>query len=480
MVNLADYYQPHAGQQKLHLSNADEKYEEAGRRFGKSRGAIGELLDNYIQWLKDYSEGTRMSFLVPHWHCWVVVPDYNQGRQAWNELKAFIPMEFRKTPPRNGVHEEEKTIELRGPDSVSYGLIELKSAHDPDTLQTTGLDFLWVSESQDISDRAVNEKLRPTLHSPGRYGKALFEGIPSMWPDHWFRRGCVAAQRDTTGRRAYFHFTAFENPLLSDKQKEDINWDKELMTDAAWRRMYLAVFNVNSGFFRGIDACIAGSMLSAPVPGQHYSAGLDFGVSNDATVLNIMDREQRKTVQRFRWDSTPWPDQKEAIVLIAREWKLEDIACDTSNMGGIVMFQDLEQAGLSVREFKFQGENRQIYLRTLQVAIEHVTYTFPQIDTLIRELRQFQYIRLQSGQYRVQAPSGEKDDEVMSAALGLQTVDAPIPYEPMPVLPVGGRYVPTQAEADGLARPAGRGARAMQSRHSDRLLERARDAGVLA
>lgn len=471
VVNLADYYSPHPGQMKLHQSKADEKYEEAGRRFGKSRGAIGELLINYTTWLNDYAEGKRMAALIPHWHCWVVVPDYNQGRQAWNELKEFIPREFRKSPPRNGVHEEEKTIELKGPDSNSMGLVELKSAHDPDTLQTVGLDFLWVSESQDIPDRAMNEKLRPTLHSPGRYGKALFEGIPSMWPDHWFRRGCIASQRDETGRRAYFHYTAFDNPLLSERQKEDIEWDKELMTDAAWRRMYLAQFNLNAGFFRNIDSCISGTMIHEPVPDHLYVAGLDMGMSNDFTVMTIMDMEQRKVVNRYRYDSTTWPVMREHIAGLHDKWLFQSIIIDTSNMGGIMAHQELMEMNLPVEDFKFQGENRQTLLGELQVAIENTTITFPQIDSMIRELRQFQYIRNRDGRYQVRAPAGENDDEVMALALALRACNPPNSLVVHRQSMKSNRYMPTQSETNtGVI--MGFGARMMRERKIERMRER--------
>ena len=107
------------------------------------------------------------------------------------------------------------TITLNGPTEEVWGLIELKSADNAQSLQTVGLDFLWVSESQDIPNAAA-EKLRPTLRQAGRMGKAVYEGIPSLYPEHWFRRGCAAAERGAHKNHRYFHYTVYQNPLLNE------------------------------------------------------------------------------------------------------------------------------------------------------------------------------------------------------------------------------------------------------------------------
>ena len=481
MVSIIEGYTPHAGQQQVHDSKAKEKWEEAGRRFGKSRGGVGELGENLFQWYQDVVADKRADGLIPGFHSWIVVPNFPQGRQVWSELKSLIPGKLVLH-----IDEDDKTLTLKGPkskhkdDMINNAFIELKSAHDPDSLQTVGLDFLWVMESQDVSDRAANEKLRPTLRSPGRYQKALYEGIPSMWPDHWFRRGCTFARARSSKRHAYFHFTVYDNPLLSPEELEAIEDDRELMTDTAWKRMYMAEFNINAGFFKGIDGCIASDVLDQPIPGSQYVAGLDFGVSQDATVLNIMDSDSRQVVNRYRWDSTSWPVMREHIIALHAEWNFWRVACDTSNMGGIAMYQELVDANLPCEAYSFQGETRQNLLGRLQVAIERSSIQFPNIKTLIRELRMFQYIRIQGQggvvRYRVQAPHGEHDDEVMALALAVQVCNDPVPVMLTGRLPRG-RYLPTQAEANG-GPSSGFGAALMKQRKLDRIAARWDRSGI--
>ncbi len=464
-------YKPHSGQRIIHKANVKQKWLEAARRWGKGRTGLGELENAYLDWVDLFRSGKRDNALVPHFHAWVVAPNYNQARQPWHEILEFLPSEWiKETKQADGM------IYLYGPSERAWGLIEVKSAHDPDGLQTVGLDYLWVSESQDISDAAF-QKLIPTLRSPGRMGRALFEGIPSMWPDHWFRRGCMAAQRRANQNHRYFHFTVYQNPLLSEEEQKEVEGDKEFMTEAAWRRMYLAEFSLNAGFFKNIDGCVSGDILTQPMPGATYVAGLDIGISQDATILTIMDATQRKVVNRFRWDSTPWSSMRDHIISLNEEWGFSRIMVDSSNMGGIMAYQELSEANLAVEEFKFQGENRQKILGNIQVAIERATISFPQIDTLIRELRSFQFIRMSNGLYKVQAPQGEFDDEVMALALALWVCDDAVPVTQTGSLPIG-RYMPTQDEAGGNGLSNSWGARMMKDRKSQRMKERWEKSGL--
>ncbi len=64
------------------------------------------------------------------------------------------------------------TITLNGMTEEVWGLIEMKSADNAQALQTVGLDFLWVSEAQDIPNAAA-EKLRPTLRQARSNGESL-------------------------------------------------------------------------------------------------------------------------------------------------------------------------------------------------------------------------------------------------------------------------------------------------------------------
>jgi hypothetical protein len=475
-LDLSQYYSAHKSQEIVHSSKANEKWVEAARRWGKGRCAFGEMLIAYLKtWERTDTMISKYKLVPPGFHAWIVVPSFPQGRQSWNELMSLWPPQFRLGDPDRS----QMTMRVSGPggDPQKWGQIEIKSAHDPEALQTVGLDFLWVSEAQDIAN-AAQEKLRPTLRSPGRLGRAIHEGIPSLWPEHWFRTGFENAKRNTRQGHEAFHFTMYDNPLLTEDDLRQIEYDRGFMTDMSWRRMYLAEFSRSAGFFKNIDECIAGDTLREPVPGANYIAGLDIGVSRDFTVLHIMDSNERKVVYHQFWDSTPWSNVRENIAALCRHWNVQDLVADSSGMGKALV-QELSEAALPVTAFDITGANRQDLLGDLQVATERGTISFPNIPLLIRQLRSFQYQRMKSGMIRAQAPPGEHDDEVFALALALRACSPAYPVTQQRRTGYTGRYVPTQEEAnggDGL--PSSLGARLMRERRIDRIRERVDRAGV--
>jgi hypothetical protein len=465
-LNLADFYEPHEGQQAFHDSKAKVKVAEQGRRYGKSRQSLWEMIR--VFW-EAAAEIPVPNSVIPPFHAWIVAPSFPQARQVWNELISFLPPQM--VAP-GGIRQDEKMIYLRGTPNRSWGLIEVKSAHDPESLQTAGLDFLWITESQDIKDTAF-QKLLPTLRSPNRLGRAVFEGIPSLWNDHWFRRVVVTAQEGRKGYEA-FHATAFDNPLLNDEQKAEIEMDKEILPMRIWRRLYLAEFSEEAGYFKNISACVAGDLLPEPIGNTEYVAGLDLGRKLDASVLMVMDASSRKVVHHMAWeDGTSWILQRESMVKQHEMWNFSSIIIDATGMGGDIFTQELQEHALPVQPFIFTQSSRETLLQTLAVSLERQTVSFPAVPQLLRQLRAFQYRKLPSGQYKVEAPPGEHDDEVFALALAL-TACAEAPSS----VPMGNsyrraRYVPTQSEANhGILGGETKGAKMMRARRLSRLEER--------
>ena len=462
-----DVYTPHEGQQEVHDKEAQIKVLNIGRRWGKSRCGLFEMLDNF-----NYACGVPLpGGLTPPWHAWVVVPAEPQGRQAWTEMMEFIPKDW-----VTDYKQADGVIYLRGTEMRPWGMIELKSAYHPESLQSVGLDFLWGMECQDIPDEAFS-KLMPTLRSPGRLKYALFEGIPSLWAGHWFAKLCAMAQR---GRKGFYykHATAFDNPLLTEEDKEEIRSDIDLLGEDAWKRMYMADSNVMAGYFKNLDACIAGDELVEPILGARYVGGLDLGRKLDPSVLLIMDAQERRVVYHRTWDmGESWKQQRQEIEFVGRKWGLERLVVDATSMGGDIFCEELRDVGLPVEQFVISRVTRDELLKPLLIAIEREIIQYPNIPTLVRQLRAFQPRKLPGGGMRVEAPPGEHDDEVFALALALTACDPP---DSKRIAQRGGsrRYVQTQAEANGQV-PMSQGAKMMRERKTDRMRKRATLAGVL-
>jgi hypothetical protein len=433
----------HPFQALVHSSDAKHRVIEGARRAGKSRVALWELITT----IQEKMPESVSPHLQPPFHAWIVCPTYPQANQVWNELMAFVPANWQRK-----ISEEYKRIELNGmPGGRAWGLIEVKSAHDPDSLQTAGLDFLWVTESQDIDNTAF-DKLSPMLHSPDRNLRAIWEGIPSLWRDHWFWRQCDFAAK---GHRnyEYFHWSCYDNPMLTAEQIEEIELERQVMTDAAWKRMYLAERSESAGFFKNIDDCAAGDLLAGPLPGARYVGGLDLGRKHDATVLWIMDADQRKGIYHQSWDAgEDWTQQREGIVHACDIFGLDRLNIDATGMGGDMFSQTLAEAGLPVEDFIFTEPTRMHLLNNLAVALERETVTYPAQQDLMRQFRAFQFIKRGNGKPRPDHPEGEHDDEIMAFGMALLLCEEAVPESPRHYR--GGRmsYFPQNGDGGSLGR----------------------------
>jgi hypothetical protein len=458
-------YTPHSGQWEVHQNKAQVKVLHVARRWGKSRMALFEMLNSYQMSL----DIEAPSSLVPPWHCWIVCPSYPQANQTWTELMAFIPPDW--IAP-NGARQDQWQIRLKGSQKRKWGLIEVKSAVNVDSLQTVGLNFLWVNESQDIPDLAF-EKLLPTTRTPDRITYQLYEGIPPLFPDHWFQKLYELGQRDSAKNYFSYKATVYENPLLTAEQIAEIELDREVLREASWRRMYLAEYSESAGFFSKIDDNTVGNVQDAPIPGVRYVAGLDLGKKHDASVLTILEAKGRKVVAAYVWDAGEnWVTQRESINHWSEFWGLERIIVDSTGLGD-VFFDELSNMGAPAEAFVISGsEERTSLLNLLAVAMENSTVSYPDIPTLRRQLRAVQPMKTASGKYRPDVPSGEHDDYVFSFALGLTACDSPVQLSAHSRI-TKMSYGPTGSKlsTSGQAR--------MRLRQSAKLKERLERAGVL-
>ena len=117
-LDLGDAYKPHKGQQYLHDQDVKVKVLEVGRRWGKSRFSLWELIRRYLEALETPVDDS----LIPPFHAWIVGPSYPQSRQVWNELLSFLPAQF--IAP-GGVRQDEHMVYLLGSEHRRWGLIEV-------------------------------------------------------------------------------------------------------------------------------------------------------------------------------------------------------------------------------------------------------------------------------------------------------------------------------------------------------------------
>jgi len=444
-------YEPYPWQREMHLSPAKVKWVHAGRRSGKTRSALAEALEAInrasrtpVKLPDGRQVSAREAGLEPEIHIWTVAPTDAQMIQIWHEMKAFIPSGLPHDWSRQGNRgggrgnrsgawkEDQFHVRLLLPSGYRRRVFwELKTANNPEGLQTVGLDFLHVTEAQDIKEAAWH-KVRPTLSSPFRFGRAIVEGIPPMSSQDWFSRYFKSASQDPNERREAFKATFRDNPNLTEDQRIEIEEDRANMPEHIWRRLYLAEQPEGRGqFFRrvneaaGRDGC---AELADPIPGRHYVAGLDLGRSNDPTVMIIKDRQSRVSVSAVELLRSDWNLQQETIKGLVSHWGVQEIYMDSTGLGGMfaedVLYRELLAEDVPVVGYNFTPAKKYQLFVDYAISLERGTVSFPgEWTKLISQLEDMSHRETANRGHHFYTASGSHDDWVDAEALALMACE---------------------------------------------------------
>lgn len=406
-ISLPDYT-PHPGQMEVHSHPALWKVIWAGRRWGKSRLALMHALWVYAQLIRV----ERPPSLVPKVHMWAVAPNYNQLQQAWEEAMAFIP-----NPLIEMALVDEWTIRL-----VGGCIFQFRSADNPASLQTVGLDYLWITEAQDVSDHAW-ARLVPTLSSPGRARLLIAEGIPPARKNWFYRLFQEGLPPNNPRHLRSFRFKSTDNPLI------DPAWVQEqakVLPEEDFARMYMAEYvEAGGAAMPDPDAVPHTTKQDGPQPGREYVMGLDLGRRQDYTCAVVMDRAARRMVDYIRMGKTDWSLQRREIIGLARKWNVSIIVMDASGAGD-PLYEEFYAQGLPVQPYNFSGTGRYNLLHALSVSFARRDCTIIPDPVLLREIRSLRKQVTPSGNITI-APENrnEHDDFVVALALALSGCHPP-------------------------------------------------------
>ena len=275
----------HEGQQQVALSQARFKVLAAGRRWGKTRLATALCTGHALE----------------RRQAWWVAPTYPIATIGWRLLK-----ELASQVPGWQKSEVERRIEL--PDG---GIIQAKSADNPDSLRGEGLDFVVLDEAAFIKEEAWSQALRPALSD--RQGRALFISTPRG--RNWF----FDLYNDAQGREDWqaWQFPTSANPHIAP---EEIESARSLLPALIFAQEYEAQFTSSFGamfkreWFRDVlpTAPLARYVRYwdlAASPEGDYSVGAKVGLTDPGQIV-IADIVRERL---------PWPELRRLIGAIAQQ-----------------------------------------------------------------------------------------------------------------------------------------------------------------
>lgn len=399
---------PHSPGQKSLITSRENDVVFAGRRYGKTHLGVQRIIQSSLE--------------KPGLYWWVGLGWKSASlKRAWRELKAFTQTIWQAYggKPEHHIHESAKEIDW------PWGAeVWMRTAEKPDSMAGEGIHGAVFDEFTLAEERVWTEYLEGTLLDYN--GWLLAIGVPKG--QNWGARlwkSCAVGPDDYAnwrgsrkGWRAW-HFPTHANPFMSKEKLEDIRLNTP---SGLYQQEYLAQIIEKAGVvFKNIDNCLGSMPLDRPVPGHNYVFGLDWGKSNDFTVITIIDIDERRLVGLIRFNEDDYPTQLENV----REWfnlfRPRNIVAESNAMGEPLCDQ-LIADGLPISKFYSTNSSKRDIIEALQVAFEQVYITIFDDPFLIRELEEYESDVTALGNIRYNAPEGGHDDCVMSLALAYNEI----------------------------------------------------------
>ena len=402
-------YQPHPTQVIVHNSKARFKLIAAGSRWGKDRCSVMEFIYKYANMLSE----DRGPELVPRVHAWIIAPVYNMARQVWRELKAYFPREWVLN-----IWESDKMME-----TVHGGMIEIRSADDPDMLVGVGLDMVWITEAariprlEDVWTNIETRLMSPGRGPDGKGGVGIINSTPTGRSFYYtmFRWG----QKDDPlydENWESFQYTSWDNPYLAAKDKKYLDSVKRRYPERIYRQEIMAEFlDDASSVFTNIEACAVYAGSSEPDPGETYVIGYDPARSVDYSGVAIRN-SKGECVRVLQWTGKPWTRQMDEIALLSRQYNNATVVIDRTGLGEALP-EALIQRGLIVEPVFINNQEKEKMVNHLAMLMEQKLISYPNFPALIAELKDYQYKITKAGNTQYSASTSSRHDDLVTACM---------------------------------------------------------------
>lgn len=236
---LSKGYAPHYYQVLFHTAKNDEvlsrfRHLVAGRRGGKSLSAAWECLFYLLHPEQFHLDAHGKKSDRPLW-VWELSQSYKLGRPAW--------ITFREVCIQAGLTLGKEVKENRGGLRFEFengGLIEFKSAEDPQSLRGAGLDILWMDEAAFIKDDEAWGVVRPALSD--KQGLLITTTTPNQ--KNWFYEEFFEGNALQDASQSRVEYRSIDNPYF---RREEWEYVKQRYHPLLFAQEYMASFDSMAG-----------------------------------------------------------------------------------------------------------------------------------------------------------------------------------------------------------------------------------------
>jgi len=338
-------------------------------------------------------------------------PTYKLLEEAWRELKAVVAEVIIDKS------EQEHRLQLYG-----GGVIECWSTDTGDPARGRRYALAVVDEAAMIPHLADvwGQAIRPTLTD--FRGDGWFMSTPRGLNDFYvlFERGQDPLEQDW---RAWQMPTSV-NPYISAAEIEAARHE---LPERVFAQEYLAQFLSieGAGVFRGVRA-VSRLQPKGPQKGHRYCFGVDWGRSEDFTVVCILDITVFEQAALDRFTDISFEVQTDRLHAWAAQYHPVQIIAERNSMGGPLVERlqrgygrllDKPQPPLPVYGWDNTNASKAAAIEKLALSIERGELTLLADQVQQAELLVFESTTTATGMIRYAAPAGMHDDTVIALAL---------------------------------------------------------------
>ena len=182
-----------------------------------------------------------------------------------------------------------------------------------------------------------------------------------------------------------------------------------------FRQEWLAEFLEEGSVFRRVRAASVLTPVQYAEPGHQYFFGVDWGRSNDFTVVSVFDGTDRKQVYVDRFTGVEFPLQLQRIRGLVERYRPVVIEAEENSIGK-PQIENMRRMGLPVRGFVTSNASKAELVDHLALLLESDAIQLQADPMQIAELEAYEAKQMASG-FRYSAPDGMHDDTVMALML---------------------------------------------------------------
>lgn len=419
---------PYPWQEKAHEDFQKCRFQvlSCGNRSGKDRYTTMEGIMYFVECLNENRQIYNLD-MVPPVYWWILAPTEKMAKQNWRELKKYFPKAW-------VVAVSDSTLTMQ---TVGGGIVEVRSAYDPESLVGVGLDLVTVTEAARIKDmQVVWANIEARLSSPGRglakdrkgnkygTGKAIINSSPigknffyEMWT--WGQKNHSNYSSDWIS----YQLPWTCNPANEELAKTIINtkygkitYEQSLrrrLGERLYRQNYLADFLASDGtVFKDFEEkCVINIFDSEfnftaqqrkeyieewqkPVPYREYRASWDIatGSSHDTPAFVIRDMQTNRIVKILSLYGKDYETQYDTIAYWCKYYN--NAPCVYSLTGHTAVKGQLAKRGVYEQPTDEQGGRKRQFVQSLVIAIQNndlkVLYDgSDEADTLVLQMNDY-------------------------------------------------------------------------------------------